>query len=86
MYEQQPMKMASAEGACHDGTEFSGKSWARSPVLPEMGYDGTTMLEDQSPLKGAEGGDLVEYDGDAGVARYSDGTETDGKQWRRTAA
>ena len=69
-----------------DGTEFSGKSWARSPVLPEMGYDGTTMLEDQSPLKGAEGGDLVEYDGDAGVARYSDGTETDGKQWRRTAA
>ncbi|MCT1920678.1 cytochrome ubiquinol oxidase subunit I [Brevibacterium luteolum] len=23
MYEQQPMKMASAEGACHDGTEFS---------------------------------------------------------------
>ena len=69
-----------------DGTEFSGKSWARSPVLPGMGYDGTTMLEDQSPLKGAEGGDLVEYDGDAGVARYSDGTETDGKQWRRTAA
>lgn len=69
-----------------DGTEFSGKSWARSPVLPDMGYDGTTMLEDQSPLKGAEGGDLVEYDGDAGVARYSDGTETDGKQWRRTAA
>ncbi|QGJ95799.1 head maturation protease [Gordonia phage EMoore] len=69
-----------------DGTETSGKSWARSPVLPGMGYDGTTMLEDQSPLKGAEGGDLVEYDGTAGVARYSDGTETDGKQWRRTAA
>ncbi len=23
MFEQQPMKMASAEGACHDGTEFS---------------------------------------------------------------
>ncbi|MCQ6344401.1 cytochrome ubiquinol oxidase subunit I, partial [Bacillus cereus] len=23
MYEQQPMKMASAEAACHDGTEFS---------------------------------------------------------------
>lgn len=67
-----------------DGTETSGKSWARSPVLPDMGFDGTTMLEDQSPLKGAEGGDLVEYDGDTGVARYSDGTETDGKQWRRT--
>ena len=37
-------------------------------------------------LQGGLYGTLVEYDGDAGVARYSDGTETDGKQWRRTAA
>lgn len=65
-----------------DGTETDGNVWTRSPVLPGMGYDGQTMLEDQSPLKGAEGGDLVSY-GD-GVAVYSDGTETDGKQWRRT--
>lgn len=67
-----------------DGTQTDGNVWTRSPVLPGMGYDGQTMLEDQSPLKGAEGGDLVSY-GD-GVAVYSDGTQTDGKQWTRTAA
>ncbi|QDH93504.1 RNA ligase [Gordonia phage Verity] len=65
-----------------DGTETDGTKWTRSPVLPDMGYDGTTMLEDQAPYKGAHGGQLVEYDGDAGVARYDDGTETDGTRWR----
>ncbi|QUE25890.1 RNA ligase [Gordonia phage Sanjuju] len=67
-----------------DGTQTDGTVWTRSPVLPGMGYDGVTLLEDQAPLKGAEGGDLVEFDGDRGVAVYSDGTETDGKQWTRT--
>lgn len=67
-----------------DGTETNGVTWMRSPVLPGMGYDGKTMLEDQSPLKGAEGGKLVSF-GD-GVAVYDDGTETDGKQWRRSKA
>ncbi|UVF61641.1 hypothetical protein SEA_APUNK_20 [Gordonia phage APunk] len=65
-----------------DGTETDGTKWTRSPVLPDMGYDGTTMLEDQAPYKGAHGGQLVEYDGDTGVARYDDGTETDGTRWR----
>ncbi|QNJ57738.1 head maturation protease [Gordonia phage Love] len=67
-----------------DGTQTDGTVWTRSPVLPGMGYDGVTLLEDQAPLKGAEGGDLVEFDGDRGVAVYSDGTETDGKQWTRS--
>lgn len=67
-----------------DGTMTDGKTWTRMPVLPDMGYDGQTMLEDQAPHKGAHGGALVEYDGDAGVARYDDGTETDGKAWRKT--
>ena len=67
-----------------DGTETNGVTWMRSPVLPGMGYDGKEMLEDQAPLKGAEGGQLVSF-GD-GVAVYDDGTETDGKQWRRSKA
>ena len=37
------------------------------------------MEEDEAPMTGAHGGDLVSY-GD-GVAVYSDGTKTDGQQW-----
>ncbi|QNJ57990.1 capsid maturation protease [Gordonia phage JKSyngboy] len=69
-----------------DGTQTDGTVWTRSPVLPGMGYDGETLLEDQAPLKGAEGGELVSFDGDRGVAVYDDGTETDGKQWTKTGA
>lgn len=67
-----------------DGTQTDGTSWSRSPVLPGMGYDGETLLEDQAPMKGAKGGELVSFDGDRGVAVYDDGTETDGKRWTET--
>ncbi|AYR02996.1 head maturation protease [Gordonia phage Kroos] len=77
---------SSGEAYYDDGTWTDGTSWHRAPVLPGMGYDGVTMLEDQAPLKGAEGGELVSFDGDRGVATYSDGTETDGKQWTKTGA
>lgn len=66
-----------------DGTQTDGTTWTRSPVLPGMEYDGQTLLEDQAPYKGANGGDLVDFDGSRGVAVYSDGTETDGKEWRK---
>ncbi|AXQ62925.1 RNA ligase [Gordonia phage Ashertheman] len=77
---------SSGEAYYDDGTWTDGTSWHRAPVLPGMGYDGVTLLEDQAPLKGAEGGELVSFDGDRGVAVYSDGTETDGKQWTKTGA
>ena len=65
-----------------DGTQTDGSTWTRSPVLPGMDYDGKELLEDQAPLKGAEGGKLVSF-GD-GVAVYDDGTQTDGRKWSRT--
>lgn len=37
------------------------------------------MEEDESPMTGARGGNLVAYEG--GVAIYDDGTQTDGKTW-----
>lgn len=75
---------SAGEAYYDDGTWTDGTSWSRSPVLPGMGYDGVTMLEDQAPLKGAKGGELVSFDGDRGVAVYDDGTETDGKRWTET--
>lgn len=50
----------------------------RTNVRPRTGGTGR-MEEDQSPAKGARGGKLTSYSG--GVARYSDGTQTDGNRW-----
>lgn len=40
------------------------------------------MAEDQSPLRGFLGGELVTFDGYDGTAHYSDGSSTDGRVWR----
>lgn len=42
------------------------------------------MEEDESPLKGARGGTLVDYED--GVARYSDGSVYNGERWVQTVA
>ncbi|MCF8610053.1 hypothetical protein L5G28_07740 [Gordonia sp. HY285] len=40
------------------------------------------MEEDEAPDTGANGGQLVDFSG--GIARYDDGTETDGAVWRQS--
>lgn len=53
---------------------------SKKPARVGSGKPGSRMEEDESPRTGARGGKLVEYDG--GVARYDDGTFTDGSTWR----
>lgn len=54
------------------------------PPARTAGEPGTPLLETEIPATGAEGGTLVEFVD--GVARYDDGTETDGQKWSKTAA
>src|SRR5690606_13146688 len=57
MYEQQPLKMAAAEGACHDGTSFSvltvGQLGSRDCE------DMTTLIEIPGVLSFLANGDLT---------------------------
>ena len=56
-----------------------GETVTGADVPPRLEGDGP-LEEDQAPLTGAHGGQLVEFT--AGVAFYDDGTDTDGTVWR----
>ena len=70
-----------ADKAASDSPDFTVES--KVPAR-KAGDPADRLEEDQVPDTGGEGGKLVAFEN--GVAKYDDGTETDGKQWRRSKA
>lgn len=60
-----------------------GQVYKDAPPARKSG-SGDYMEEDEVPDTGALGGKLIDYDN--GVATYSDGSQTDGKRWKKVGA